>query len=116
MLMHRKMLALLLFLLAAACSADPVSNDVALGRRVFTEHCASCHALEGDLVIVGPSLDGVATRAAETGDARAYLERSIKSPGDEIIDGFQNLMPPDFAARLSPADFDTLLAFLLTLE
>lgn len=116
MVMHKKILALTLILLTAACSADAVNNEVALGRRVFTEHCASCHALEGDLVIVGPSLDGVATRAADSGDARAYLERAIKSPGDEVIEGFQNLMPPDFAARLSPTDFDMLLAFLLTLE
>jgi nitric oxide reductase subunit C len=114
--MRKKMIPLLLVVLAAACSSDPVSNEVALGRRVFTEHCASCHSLDTEVVIVGPSLAGIASRAAASGDSRAFLEQAIKSPGDEIVDGFQNLMPPDFGAKLAPSDFEDLVAFLLAQE
>jgi cytochrome c2 len=114
--MFKKAIPLAIAVAVAACSGDLVSNEIARGRQLFTEHCASCHALDAGLVIVGPSLNGVASRAADSGDARAYLERAIKSPAVEIVEGFQDLMPPDFEAKLAPADFDALSAFLLTLE
>lgn len=106
----------LCLLLLAACSAAAVESQAGHGRRVFTEHCASCHSLSADVVIVGPSLAGIATRARLTGDARQYIEDSITSPSAVVVDGFQDLMPPDFRTKLPPQEFEAVVAFLLTLE
>ncbi len=107
---------LLCLLLLAACSATAVENQAGHGKRVFTEHCASCHSLSDDVVIVGPSLAGIATRARNSGDARQYIEDSITSPSAVVVDGFENLMPPDIRTKLSPGEFEAVVAFLLTLD
>lgn len=102
--------------LLAACAGDPVSNPAGRGRQVFNEHCASCHSLSPEVVIVGPSLSGVAGRAAAAGEARSYIETAIIAPEAEIVKGFENLMPRDFQAKLTPQDLEALVVFLLTLE
>lgn len=102
--------------LLAACSNDPVSSSVGRGRQVFNQHCISCHSAVPDLVIVGPSLSGVAERAQEHGDPRAYLEQSIIDPDAEIVDGFEDLMPSDFGAKLRQEDLEALIDYLMTLE
>ena len=48
---------------AAAASADPVALGEALFRR-SPPACSSCHSLQENIVLVGPSLAGLATRAA----------------------------------------------------
>jgi putative heme-binding domain-containing protein len=40
-------------------------TDVALGKMVFTKHCANCHQLGGEGAKVGPQLDGVGNRGLE---------------------------------------------------
>jgi len=107
---------LLLVGLCAACSEGGPSPENR-GKQVFTEHCASCHSLDPGVVIVGPALAGVVSRANAQGTAPAdYLERAVFTPAAEITPGFQNLMPVDFDRRLSPSDREALFAFLLTLE
>jgi len=74
-----------LWLLLSACGGgtstpptptlDPVA---AQGKRIFSQHCAACHSLSPDTIIVGPSLAGIGTRAAERipgMDARTYIEQ-----------------------------------------
>jgi len=39
--------------------------DPALGQRVFEQTCAVCHQIDGKGGLVGPQLDGVATRGAD---------------------------------------------------
>lgn len=103
-------------MLATACSSAAIDNPVGLGRRLFTEHCAGCHSLSPEVVIVGPSLAGVATRAEATGDARQYIEASILSPASTVVDGFESLMPTDFGAKLAPSEVQALVDFLLTMK
>ena len=77
----------------------------------------ACHSVSPDLVIVGPSLAGVATRAASSGlEPRDILRQSILQPQAIITEGFSNLMPPDFEQKLAAADLEALLSYLLTLE
>lgn len=102
--------------LLAACAQDPVSSPAGRGRQVYAEHCAACHSLSPEVVIIGPSLSEVAARAQAAGDPREYLERAILSPSAEVLDGFEDLMPGDFEGKLAPEDLEALLAFLLTLE
>ena len=101
--------------LAAACSGTATGSAVR-GRMVFTEHCSNCHSLDPGVVIVGPSLAGVSSRANSQGsEPRDYLEQAILSPAAEIVTGYSNLMPADFERKLAPSDLEALLAFLLTL-
>jgi hypothetical protein len=72
------------------------------------------------VVVVGPSLAGVATRAKTRKpelDAAAYLHNSIEEPGAYVVEGFADgLMPIDFAEQLTPEEIDALVAYLLTLQ
>ena len=94
-------------------------GSAAAGKADFTSvGCVACHSLEKAVRIVGPSLAGVATRAASRKpgySAQFYLYESITRPGAYVVAGFPNgLMPPDFKTRLRPQDLADLVAFLLT--
>jgi len=97
-------------------------NVAARGRDLFTGspgNCATCHALEPDVVIVGPSLAGVATRAGErvSGQSAAdYLRNSILHPSDFVVPGFPDVMARSLGDALSGDEINDLIAFLLTLE
>jgi len=82
--------------------------------------CRVCHSLrEGDDG-VGPSLAGVAIRAADRVaglDAAGYLRQSIVDPDDYIVEGFRaGQMRSDIAEDLTENDLTDLIAFLLTLR
>ncbi len=115
-LMTRIVMQLIAASLMAACGSG---TGVARGRQVFSEHCLACHSLSPEVVIVGPSLAGVATRAAANSESlkpRELLRRAVLSPQAEIVEGFADLMPPDFERRLVEADLEALLSYLMTLE
>jgi hypothetical protein len=70
-------------------------------------------------MIVGPSLSGVASRAAsrmEGVDGREYLLLSIIKPSAYVVDGFTNVMPSNFGKSLDGEQLDALVAYLLTLS
>lgn len=98
--------------------ADPVAN----GRYWFSRppaNCATCHSLEPDVVIVGPSLAGVTTRAqtrVSGQSAEAYLRNSLLNPGDFLVPGFNNVMAQNLGDVLSSEQINNLVAFLMTLE
>lgn len=104
--------------LMAACGGG-VRDDIARGQQVFSQDCAACHSVSSGVVIVGPSLAGISTRAAANDEnllPREVLRRSILSPQSEIVEGFKNMMPPDFEQKLVEADLEALLSYLMTLE
>lgn len=114
-------------LLLAACggaTAEPAATptqdpQVRAGEVVFIRECARCHSLVEDAIIVGPSMAGVASRAAERvpgQDAHTYLMTSIMRPGDYLVEGYQDLMPQDLAKSLTGEEIDQVVAFLLTLQ
>ena len=119
-------IALILASLLVACggAAEPTTvptldPELARGKRVFEVNCGACHSVTPDTTLVGPSLAGIATRAASRVDgldARAYLYTSIMRPGDYIVEGFQNLMPSTLAKSLSGEDIDAVVAYLLAQE
>lgn len=97
-------------------AVDPV---IAEGQTVFKQNCASCHAVSGDTIIVGPSLAGIATRAAtrvEGQEAQEYIQFSILRPGEFVVEGFSDLMPTNFGTTLTGEQLDAVIAYLLTLE
>ena len=89
------------------------------GQAVFKLRCAQCHALTPDTVVIGPSLAGVATRAAnrvEGYSAEEYLEMSILSPKAYLVDGFSDTMPTNFGKELTSDELSALVAYLMTLK
>ena len=136
--MHReKYVGLLLFcLLLSACAGgtqavsgstvQPMGNASA-GENLFHQSmigsapgCSTCHSIEPDQVIVGPSLAGVATRAVSRvkgQTAEEYLRNSILDPNVYIVDGFSpNTMYQNYKDALSDQQVNDLVAYLLTLK
>jgi len=104
--------------LQADLAALPPGN-AASGQALFSSvGCVACHSLQVGVRIVGPSLAGVATRAASRKagySAQLYLYESITHPNAYVVEGFPSgVMPQDFKTRLRPQDLSDLIAFLMT--
>jgi nitric oxide reductase subunit C len=113
-----------------AASEDPV----ALGEALFRQSppaCFSCHSTQASVVLVGPSMAGIASRASELigsadyrGAARThedYIRESILNPSAHVVPGptfsagGQSIMPP-YGDVLKPEDIDHLVAYLATFK
>jgi len=83
----------------------------ASGKDIFDQQCARCHTLAdaGSTAEIGPDLDKVL--AGEDAD---FIRESIVDPNAEIEEGFQpDVMPKDFEEKLSDAQLDALVEYLL---
>ena len=125
--------ALLLATVLAGCGGDGDSAASSLdaparsGKEIFAERilgsnagCITCHSLDPDTRLVGPSIAGIGTRAAtrQPGvSAGEYLRLSIVDPSDYVVAGFDDgRMPADWEDMLTAAEIDALVAYLLTLS
>lgn len=104
-------------------------GDAANGERLFAQAtigannapgCITCHSLEPDVVIVGPSQAGLATRA-ETRvpgmSAADYIHESIVNPNAFIVEGFaEGLMYQNYGTDLTEQEINDLVAYTLTLD
>ena len=111
--------------LLAACSVSAeeptptLTSFEQLGQSVYTLRCAQCHVLIPDTIVIGPSLAGIATRAASRlpgYDAREYIEASILFPQEYLVEGFPDTMPITFANELTSEELEAVIAFLMTLR
>lgn len=123
----------------ADAAGAPASNEpVALGETLFREpelSCVACHSTTPGVTLAGPSLAGLAARAAEriadagyTGqatDVAGYVRESILHPSTYIVPGANyataptggvSLMPADYGSRLRPEQIGHLVAYLQTLR
>jgi len=132
------LLALVLMLLLAACggggdtpaaSDDSSVGDAANGEKLYSQTvigsasapgCVTCHSLEEDVVLVGPSHAGLANRAGsyqEGMSAEEYLRESIVDPDAHIVEGFTpGVMYQNFATDLKAKEVNDLIAYMLTLN
>jgi nitric oxide reductase subunit C len=119
-----------------APSAVSASNDpVAVGQALFRQSppgCFACHSIVPGVNLVGPSLAGLASRAAtrvtaadyhgKATDPATYIRESILAPSAYLVPGAtfsskgQSMMPPNFGETLQPAQVDALVAYLMTLK
>jgi cytochrome c551/c552 len=80
--------------------------------------CITCHSLEPDVVLVGPSHAGLGERAATAVDgmtAEEYLVQSIKEPNAHVTEGYtEGIMYQNYAQDLPNAQINDIVAFLLT--
>lgn len=98
---------------AQASLANLDNADFDQGRQIYLAQCASCHGAQDG---VGPSLAGMAERAAtriEGQSAADYLYQSIVEPAAYVVDGYQNIMPGDYAEKLSEQEINSLVKFML---
>jgi hypothetical protein len=122
----------LLAVVVAACGGgsepgDPSTGSSRSGAEIFAERilgpnpgCITCHSMDPDTTLVGPSIAGIATRAGSrvTGlSAGEYLRQSILDPSAFVVPGFDDgKMPADLGEVLSPGEVEAVVAYLLTLE
>jgi nitric oxide reductase subunit C len=106
---------------AAQSAASDIPTDPAqAGHYWFSRppaNCATCHSLQPDVIIVGPSLAGVAARAASRVpglSAEQYLRQSILEPGAFVVPGFPDAMARNFGQVLDDQQVSDIIAFLLT--
>jgi cytochrome c2 len=98
--------------------AKTSATDLAVaGAEVFKGPCSACHKLNEDGR--GPPLGNIGTiahsRAAERGISDVdYLVEALCKPGDFVVDGYDNIMPPQQAA-LKAGQLQAIVAYLQSL-
>ena len=113
-----------------AASADPVALGEALFKRT-PPACFSCHSLQQGMILVGPSLAGLATRTEALlasggykGSAKSlpdYIRESIVNPHAHVVPGQtfsaggRSIMPA-YDTILKPDEIDHLVAYLATFK
>ena len=116
--------------IAATSSAAPpkadaggaIAGNAVSGKAIFngSSGCNACHDVANGVTLVGPSLKGIAGRAAARKAGMTtvdYLHESIVSPNAYIVSGFTaSIMPQTFAQTLTKPQIDDLVAYLLTLK
>jgi nitric oxide reductase subunit C len=129
-------------LMLAACGGGggaepaPAAGNADNGKTLFAQPvlngnagCSTCHSLEPDKVIVGPSMAGIGARAATTvsgQSAEQYIRTSIVKTNDFLAKGCNasdpnaecpaNVMPQDWEQKLKPEELNDLVAYLLSLK
>jgi cytochrome c551/c552 len=102
-----------------AANGETLYNQVTIGSA-SAPGCVTCHSMEPDVVLVGPSHAGLANRAGsykEGMDAEAYLRESIVDPDAHIVEGFTpGVMYQTFADELRANEINDLVAYMLTLN
>lgn len=96
-------------------------SPVERGKALFeSSGCLGCHSVDGSPK-VGPTLKGVFGRQVQLADGRTvtadeeYLRESIAEPGQDVVKGFQPIMPP-YQATLKGDDLAALIAYLKSLK
>lgn len=102
--------------------ADPKAGEELFAQTIIGSQagCGTCHSLQADVIIVGPSLNGIASRASTRVSgmtAEEYLRESILKPDAYLVEGFPSgTMPQVWGDELSEEQLENLIAYLLTLK
>lgn len=104
---------------ADAANGETLYNQVTIGSA-SAPGCVTCHSLEADVVLVGPSHAGLANRAGsykEGMSAEDYLRESIVDSDAHIVEGFTpGVMYQNFADDLKAGEVNDLVAYMMTLK
>ncbi len=109
------------------------TGDATNGQKLFTAGkspapaCSGCHSIKPGEKLVGPSLAGIGTQAAQIikdpnykGTAKTaddYIRESITNPNAYVVAGYQpNVMYQNYGKDLSSTDINDLVAYLMTLK
>ncbi len=103
---------------ALRCGGEAIRES---GENLFYQYgCNTCHQLDAAGQLAGgqgPSLNNLAGHAGDIpgyDSPEAYVVASIVNPNAYIVDGYPaNLMPQNFADRMTPDEINLLSAYLL---
>jgi mono/diheme cytochrome c family protein len=123
----RAVLAAGLWLVLAACggpdegAGEPLDGEALFSQTVLEGRagCATCHSVEEGVDLVGPSLAGVGTRAADRVpglSAEEYLRQSILEPDAYVVEPYSAGVMQSWDGVLGDAQVDALVAYLLSLR
>lgn len=98
-------------------------DPVARGEKWAKEFgCLACHSLDGS-PLVGPTWFGIFGKSVRMTDGteiivdEEYLIQSILNPNQLIVEGFlPNIMPQNFADRLTLEQIQDIIAYIQTLK
>jgi len=86
----------------------PAGNFPKDGKALYAQNgCASCHSIDTDAVLVGPSLKGIGDKY----DAQ-YLADAVTNPDKDVPEGFYPGIMPAF--NLPAEELDTLVKYMQT--
>ena len=102
-------------------------DSTAAGEKLFNQTvvgsqagCITCHSLDAGVVIVGPSMNGIGSRAGSTVSgmsAEDYLKESIVDPDAYLVEGFPaGTMPQVWEDELTGEQVDQLIDYMLTIK
>ncbi len=98
--------------LGSGASAEAL---VAAGEQIYNQICTACHGLgtrAPNLLTDHAGQGPIGARcAAARGGCKDYLHRSLLTPGDSVVPGFQNIMPV-MTTQLTGDQIWTVVAFL----
>ena len=101
----------------SASTGDELFQQTTIGTLAG---CKTCHSLEPEVVIIGPSLAGIGTLAASrvTGlSAEDYLRQSILDPNAYLVEGYpKSVMPNTYQKQLSEEQVEALVDYMLGLK
>ncbi len=102
----------------AAAEAGGEETGAQLIRQ---QGCLGCHTTDGT-PLVGPTFRGLygSTRTFQDGSTAvaddAYLRNSILNPGDQVVQGYSNVMPDHYAAHLTEPQLQILIEYIKSLK
>ncbi len=82
------------------------------GKVLFeTRGCQSCHAIVPRTKSLGPNLFGISNRNSEE-----YIRQSIVSPSEVIVEGYTEVVMPNFGDILDKRQVQALTEYLLSIK
>jgi cytochrome c551/c552 len=104
-------------------STEGGAGDATAGQAVYSQvaspACNTCHSLEPNVTLVGPSLANLGTIAGSRASglsAEEYLRQAIVEPDTHIVEGFTpGIMPGTYSTQLSEQQINDLVAYLSSL-
>lgn len=102
-------------------AADPNAPPHERGKVIYqTRLCITCHSIDGSKLI-GPSFKGLYGRSAKLADGSsytaddAYIKHSILKPADQVVEGYQPVMPA-FEGQLDDKQIADVIEYMKTLK
>ena len=120
--MRRSHLIVTTLVIATVLSACGPNTPAGEGKKLYESGgasmvpCATCHTLDGT-ELVGPSLQGIASRAGERVpgvSAEDYLEQSILYPSSYLVEGYADSMLDMYSTTLTQSEIEAVVAYLMT--
>ena len=106
-------------------TTQPAAIDEAAAARgevlAETTGCLACHTLTG-VPGTGPTFLGLAgsSRPLASGETviadDAYLFSSIVDPANQIVEGYEAVMPPDYGDTLTESEVEDLVEYIKSLS